>query len=93
MHGGDKAQNKRSLKRDRMAGEGRVAEQDPEDMSHLEPIGITKSFQEGSKKEGGGNQHDKRRDRKEVETSKSCLTARIIISYTSPLWIFPLPLP
>lgn len=41
---------------------GRVGEQEREDMSHLEPTGITKSFQGpgGSETEGGGNPNDKR---------------------------------
>lgn len=60
------AQNKCSLKRDRVAGEGvekgRVGEQELEDMSHLELIGITKSFQE--------DQEEARRREEETRTTR-----------------------
>ncbi len=70
---------------------GRVGEKEREDMSHLEPIFITKSFQGpgGSEKEGGGNQNDKRWDTEKVETNKSCLIAWILI----PSSFFPLDFP
>ena len=65
MHGGDKAQNKCSLKEgqggrggEARRVEGRVREQ--EDKSHLEPTGITKSFQGPRRSKAGGNQNGKR---------------------------------
>lgn len=63
-------QNKRSLKRDRVAGEGvgkgRVGEQKQEDMSHLEPTGITKSFQE-DQEEARRREEETRMTRGEME--------------------------
>ena len=62
----------------------RVREQEWEDMSQLEPKGITKFFQGrgGSKEEGGGNQKDNMRNDKKTRQNKGFLFAWMYIHTT-----------